>query len=84
MGASGIWLITVSKSILILLVALGYFFYWLITYLDKCINKFVIRTDVFEKVHSNLEEVKARKGKIILFTDKDGKAASDNLTKTVF
>jgi len=27
-------------SILILLVTLGYFFYWLITYLDKCINKF--------------------------------------------
>ena len=41
-------------------------------------------TDVFEKVHSNLEEVKARKGKIVLFTDKEGKLASENLTKTVF
>ena len=41
-------------------------------------------TDVFEKVYSNLEEVKARKGEIVLFTDKDGKLASENLTKTVF
>ena len=27
-------------SILLLLLLIGYFFYWLITYLDKCINKF--------------------------------------------
>ena len=27
-------------SILMLLALLGYFFYWLVTYLDKCINKF--------------------------------------------
>ncbi len=27
-------------SVFLLLILLGYFFYWLITYLDKCINKF--------------------------------------------
>ena len=42
------------------------------------------KTDVFDKVNSNLEEVKARKGKIILFTDKFGRLGSGNLTKTVF
>ena len=33
-------------------------------------------TKVFEKTLSNLEEVKARKGKIILLTDKKGKELS--------
>ena len=39
---------------------------------------------VFEKTLSNLEEVKARRGKIILFTDKKGKELSKNLTKSIF
>ncbi len=42
------------------------------------------KTNVFEKVNSNLEEVKARKGKLVLFTDKFGKLESGNLTKAVF
>ncbi len=41
-------------------------------------------TQVFEKTLSNLEEVKARKGKIILFTDEKGKELSKNLTKSIF
>ncbi len=39
---------------------------------------------VFEKTLSNLEEVKARRGKIILFTDKKGKELSKGLTKSIF
>ena len=39
---------------------------------------------VFEKTLSNLEEVKARRGKIILFTDKKGKELSKDLTKSIF
>ena len=39
---------------------------------------------VFEKTLSNLEEVKARRGKIILFTDKKGKELSKDLTKLIF
>ena len=38
----------------------------------------------FEKTLSNLEEVKARRGKIILFTDKKGKELSKDLTKSIF
>ena len=41
-------------------------------------------TKVFEKTLSNLEEVKARKGKIILFTDKKGEELSKGLTKSIF
>ncbi|MDC3108087.1 glutamine--fructose-6-phosphate transaminase (isomerizing) [Paracoccaceae bacterium] len=41
-------------------------------------------TKVFEKTLSNLEEVKARSGKIILLTDEKGKALSKNLTKSIF
>ena len=41
-------------------------------------------TKVFEKTLSNLEEVKARRGKIILFTDEKGKELSKNLTKSIF
>ncbi|MDC3076240.1 glutamine--fructose-6-phosphate transaminase (isomerizing) [Paracoccaceae bacterium] len=41
-------------------------------------------TKVFEKTLSNLEEVKARRGKIILLTDKKGKDLSKNLTKSIF
>ena len=41
-------------------------------------------TKVFEKTLSNLEEVKARKGKIILFTDEKGKELSKDLTKSIF
>ena len=39
---------------------------------------------VFEKTLSNLEEVKARKGKIILFTDQKGEELSKGLTKSIF
>ena len=39
---------------------------------------------VFEKTLSNLEEVKARRGKIILFTDKKGRELSKDLTKSIF
>ena len=39
---------------------------------------------VFDKTLSNLEEVNARRGKIILFTDKKGAEFSKNLTKSVF
>ena len=39
---------------------------------------------VYEKTSSNLEEVKARSGKIILLTDKKGKDLSKNLTKSIF
>ena len=39
---------------------------------------------VFEKTLSNLEEVKARRGKIILFTDNKGKELSKDLTKSIF
>jgi glucosamine--fructose-6-phosphate aminotransferase (isomerizing) len=41
-------------------------------------------TKVYEKTSSNLEEVKARSGKIILLTDKKGKDLSKNLTKSKF
>ena len=41
-------------------------------------------TKVFEKTLSNLEEVKARRGKIILFTDKKGEELSKDLTKSIF
>ena len=41
-------------------------------------------TKVFEKTLSNLEEVKARKGKIILFTDQKGEELSRGLTKSIF
>ena len=41
-------------------------------------------TKVYEKTSSNLEEVKARSGKIILLTDKKGKDLSKNLTKSIF
>ena len=41
-------------------------------------------TKVFEKTLSNLEEVKARRGKIILFTDEKGKELSKDLTKSIF
>ena len=41
-------------------------------------------TEIFEKSLSNLEEVKARKGKIILFTDEKGKELSKDLTKSIF
>ncbi len=39
---------------------------------------------VFEKTLSNLEEVKARRGKIILLTDKKGRELSKDLTKSIF
>ncbi len=39
---------------------------------------------VFEKTLSNIEEVKARRGKIILFTDKKGRELSKDLTKSIF
>ena len=42
------------------------------------------KIESFEKVNSNLEEVKARKGKLFLFTDNFGKLESGNLTKAVF
>ena len=38
---------------------------------------------VFGKTLSNLEEVKARRGKIILLTDKKGKELSNDLTKSI-
>ena len=41
-------------------------------------------TKVFGKTLSNLEEVKARSGKIILLTDQKGKDLSKNLTKSIF
>ena len=41
-------------------------------------------TKVFEKTLSNLEEVKARSGKIVLLTDNKGKNLSKNLTKSIF
>ncbi|MEC7194210.1 MAG: glutamine--fructose-6-phosphate transaminase (isomerizing) [Pseudomonadota bacterium] len=41
-------------------------------------------TKVFEKTLSNLEEVKARRGKIILFTDEKGEKLSKDLTKSIF
>ena len=39
---------------------------------------------VFEKTLSNLEEVKARRGRIILLTDKKGRELSKDLTKSIF
>jgi glucosamine--fructose-6-phosphate aminotransferase (isomerizing) len=39
---------------------------------------------VFDKTLSNLEEVNARRGKIILFTDEKGAEFSKDLTKSVF
>lgn len=39
---------------------------------------------VFDKTLSNLEEVNARRGKIILFTDEKGAELSKNLTKSIF
>ena len=39
---------------------------------------------VFDKTLSNLEEVKARRGKIMLLTDKKGKDLSKDLTKSIF
>ena len=39
---------------------------------------------VFEKTLSNLEEIKARRGKIILFSDKKGEELSKDLTKSIF
>ena len=39
---------------------------------------------VFEKTLSNLEEVKARRGRIILLTDKIGRELSKDLTKSTF
>ncbi len=39
---------------------------------------------VFEKTLSNLEEVRARRGKIILLTDEKGRDLSKNLTKSIF
>ena len=41
-------------------------------------------TEVFQKTLSNLEEVKARRGKVILFTDEKGKELSKDLTKSIF
>ena len=41
-------------------------------------------TKVFQKTLSNLEEVKARRGKMILFTDEKGKELSKDLTKSIF
>ena len=41
-------------------------------------------TEVFQKTLSNLEEVKARRGKMILFTDEKGKELSKDLTKSIF
>ena len=41
-------------------------------------------TKVFQKTLSNLEEVKARRGKVILFTDEKGKELSKDLTKSIF
>ncbi|MDC3067867.1 glutamine--fructose-6-phosphate transaminase (isomerizing) [Paracoccaceae bacterium] len=42
------------------------------------------KTKVFEKMLSNLEEVNARRGKIILFTDDKGARLSHNVTKLIF
>ena len=39
---------------------------------------------VFEKTLSNLEEVKARRGRIILLTDQIGRELSKDLTKSIF
>ena len=57
-----------------------------IALIDKDMHVIAInpKTDVFEKVTSNLEEVKARKGKLVLFTDKVGRSESGNLTKAIF
>ena len=41
-------------------------------------------TKVFQKTLSNLEEVKARRGKMILLTDEKGKELSKDLTKSIF
>ena len=41
-------------------------------------------TKVFQKTLSNLEEIKARRGKMILFTDEKGKELSKDLTKSIF
>ena len=41
-------------------------------------------TAIFGKSLSNLEEVKSRRGKIILFTDEKGKELSKDLTKSIF
>ncbi len=57
-----------------------------IALIDKSMSVIALNpsTRVFEKTLSNLEEVKARKGKIILLTDKKGKGLSKNLTKSIF
>ena len=57
-----------------------------IALIDKSIPLVALNpwSKVFEKTLSNLEEVKARRGKIILFTDKKGKELSKDLTKSIF
>ena len=57
-----------------------------IALIDKSMSVVALNpsTKVFEKTLSNLEEVKARRGKIILLTDEKGKDLSKNLTKSIF
>ena len=57
-----------------------------IALIDKSMSVVALNpsTKVFEKTLSNLEEVKARRGKIILLTDEKGKELSKNLTKSIF
>ena len=57
-----------------------------IALIDKSMSVVALNpsTKVFEKTLSNLEEVKARRGKIILLTDEKGKYLSKNLTKSIF
>ena len=56
-----------------------------IALIDKSMSVVALNpsTKVFEKTLSNLEEVKARRGKVILLTDEKGKQLSKNLTKSI-
>ena len=56
-----------------------------IALIDKSMSVVALNpsTKVFEKTLSNLEEVKARRGKVILLTDEKGKELSKNLTKSI-
>ena len=56
-----------------------------IALIDKSMSVVALNpsTKVFEKTLSNLEEVKARRGKVILLTDEKGNELSKNLTKSI-
>ena len=56
-----------------------------IALIDKSMSVVALNpsTKVFKKTLSNLEEVKARRGKVILLTDEKGNELSKNLTKSI-